>query len=434
MIKYFLRIRPVFTLLSALAVALLVTCEGKQANKTNMSTNKSISASDLLGNPDYPALSYGGYRSETRKVQPTLAQLKDDMRILHAMGIRVIRTYNVHFAHSSNVLKAIRELKDEQPDFEMYVMLGAWIDCLNAWTGQVVDHRRESPSNAVEITRAVELANQYPTIVKMIAVGNEAMVKWAAEYYVEPAIILKWVTHLQDLKRKGELNQEVWITSSDNFASWGGGDSIYHVPELTALIQSVDFISMHTYPMHDTFYNPSFWGVQQSENELTKEARVVAVMRRSVYYAQKQYQQVRQYVAGIAPEKPIHIGETGWTSSSNEMFGSEGTKAADEFKQAHYYHLLREWTREAGLSCFYFQAFDEPWKDSDNPGGSENFFGLFTVDGKAKYALWELVDSGVLEGLKRDGSPITKTYSGDKIKLLDEVYLPPVKEELMAVQ
>jgi hypothetical protein len=41
--------------------------------------------------------------------------------------------------------------------------------------------------NAIEIDEAVRLANQYPDIVKVIAVGNEAMVKWAASYYVQPS-------------------------------------------------------------------------------------------------------------------------------------------------------------------------------------------------------------------------------------------------------
>ena len=41
--------------------------------------------------------------------------------------------------------------------------------------------------------------------------------------------------------------------------------------------------------------------------------------------------------------------------------------------------------RSSNMSCFYFEAFDEPWKDAHNKGGSENYFGLFTVDGKAKY-------------------------------------------------
>jgi hypothetical protein len=60
-------------------------------------------------------------------------------------------------------------------------------------------------------------------------------------------------------KKVGKLDANLWITSSDNFASWGGGDPEYHVPDLEKLIKAVDYISMHTYPMHDTHYNPTFW-------------------------------------------------------------------------------------------------------------------------------------------------------------------------------
>ena len=89
---------------------------------------------------------------------------------------------------------------------------------------------------------------------------------------------------------------------------------------------------------------------------------------------------------------------------------------------------MREWSNEAGISCFYFEAFDEHWKDAQNPAGSENHFGLFTIDGQAKYALWDLVDTGVFEGLSRGGQPISKTYGGDEAALLEEVLTPPVKE------
>ena len=93
----------------------------------------------------------------------------------------------------------------------------------------------------------------------MIAVGNEAMVKWAESYYVQPNVILKWVNHLQELKKKDKLSKDVWITSSDDFSSWGGGDAIYHTKDLEDLIKSVDYISMHTYAYHNSHYNPAFW-------------------------------------------------------------------------------------------------------------------------------------------------------------------------------
>ena len=52
-------------------------------------------AEQILGNPDYLAISYGGYREATREHQPSLEELKEDLKILHAMGIRILRTYNL---------------------------------------------------------------------------------------------------------------------------------------------------------------------------------------------------------------------------------------------------------------------------------------------------------------------------------------------------
>ncbi len=385
-------------------------------------------AKDLIGNPDYPAISYGGYRKNSRDQQPTIAQLKEDLRILEAMNIKLLRTYNTNLPHATNLVKAIHELKAEDPDFEMYVMLGAWIDCRDAWTDHPNHDEEDAEANAAEIQRAVDLANTYPDIIKIIAVGNEAMVKWAAAYFVQPWVILKYVNQLQDMKKAGDLPAGLWVTSSDNFASWGGGGEEYHVPDLEKLIRAVDFISLHTYPMHDTHYNPDFWGVAEVESNLPEEDQIEAAMDRALAYAKNQYQSTADYVRSLGVEKPIHIGETGWASASNEHYGPEGSRATDEYKEALYYRRMRQWTNQESITCFYFEAFDEPWKDAQNPGGSENHFGLLTVDGRAKYALWDLVDQGVFEGLTRGGQPISKTYQGDESALMEEVLLPPVKD------
>ncbi|WP_368671729.1 glycosyl hydrolase family 17 protein [Lewinella sp. W8] len=400
----------------------MAACSTK--NQPVMEVN-SLTAADILGNPDYQAISYGGYRGTTRDEQPTIAELKEDMLILSAMGIKVLRTYNVQFPHAGNVLKAIRELKQADPNFEMYVMLGAWIDCKNAWTDLPPDHDQESEQNAGEIDRAVALANEYPDIVKVIAVGNEAMVKWATSYFVQPGVILKWVTHLQNLKAEGKLASDCWITSSDNFASWGGGDAEYHVPDLTALIKAVDYLSIHTYPMHDTHYNPVFWGVPAEGEGSSEKEQIQLAMDRAKDYAVSQYNAVVEYMKAQGVDKPVHIGETGWASSSNGFYGDPGSRATDEYKQSLFYQQIRDWSDENGVSCFFFEAFNEPWKDAANPGGSENHFGLFTVDGKAKYALWPLVDEGIFDGLSRGGNPIVKTFNGNETELFQTVALPP---------
>ena len=150
-------------------------------------------------------------------------------------------------------------------------------------------------------------------------------------------------------------------------------------------------------------------------------------MIRARDFAKMQYDSVANYMKSIGVDKPIHIGETGWASISDGFYGSEGSNAADEYKQGLYYKHMREWTDEAGISLFYFEAFNEQWKDAENPVGSENHFGLFEMNGGAKFALWELVDQGVFKNLTRDGNPIVKTYNGDKESLLKEVIAPPAK-------
>ncbi|MDT7832681.1 glycosyl hydrolase family 17 protein [Flavobacteriaceae bacterium S356] len=422
-----------FYLYTIILSSILWSCKNEKSKnnlKKEPKQKTALTAKDILGNPEYLAISYGGYRKTSRDVQPTIAQIKEDMKILYAMGIRILRTYNVQLAQAPNILKAIRELKKEDANFEMYVMLGAWIDCKNAWTDKVPDHNIESEQNAGEIERAVTLANEYPDIVKIIAVGNEAMIRWATSYYVQPNVILKWVNHLQGLKKEGTLSKDLWITSSDDFASWGGGDPSYHVKDLEDLMKAVDYISMHTYAYHNSHYNPEFWKSSEEDEKLSDVEKIDAAMLRAKQFAMDQYKAVSEYMKSLGVDKPIHIGETGWATVSNGHYGPTGSRATDEYKEALYYKSLRDWTNEAGISCFYFEAFDEPWKDAANQSGSENHFGLFTVDGKAKYALWNLVDKGTFEHLTRDGNTISKTYHGKKEDLMKEVLTPPKKKEM----
>jgi exo-beta-1,3-glucanase (GH17 family) len=404
-------------------ITLLFSCSSQLMNSKQ---STAITAKDIIGNPNYQAICYGGFREKTRDIEPTIAQLKEDLQLLSAMNIKVLRTYNVHNKEVSNLLIAIRELKKDNPNFEMYVMLGAWIDCKNAWTSLPPIHNVESDRNAIEIVEAVRLSNEYPDIIKIIAVGNEAMVKWAASYYVEPAIILKWVNHLQKLKKEKKLPATLWVTTSDNFASWGGGDKEYHVEDLNQLIKAVDYISMHTYPMHDTHYHPVFWGVFESEIHLSEKEKIDAAMIRARDYSIFQIKSVSNYMKSLGVDKPIAIGETGWASIASDLYGNSGSKATDEYKSAKFYKLMREWSDNEKLSLFYFEAFDEQWKDSGNPQGSENHFGLINLKGQAKFALWELVDKGVFKGLTRDGKPITKTYNGDEKALWEDVKTPPM--------
>jgi len=388
----------------------------------------SKNAKDIIGNNNYPAISYGGYRGKSREVQPSIEDIKEDLQIMFAQGFRVIRTYDLHHPFAENTLKAISELKSSDSDFEMYVMLGAWVQCKDAFTDLPIHNEEDLEGNKVEIAEAVRLAQDYQDIVKVIAVGNEAMVHWATSYHLEPKYILKWVKYLQDLKINGTINNNIWITSSDNFASWGGGSEEYHNDDLDELIRSVDYVSMHTYAFHDTYYNPVFWNLSGGSEDLSKKDIIKKAIQKSVEYELSQFNSVQEYIHGIDSSKQVHIGETGWSSVASDLYGYGGTEAADEYKLGLYYKMITDVCVAKSISCFYFSAFDEPWKDSQNENGSENHFGLFTVHGEAKYPLWEKVDQNVFDGLSRGGYPIKKTFNGDFDALLETSNLPPINQ------
>lgn len=388
----------------------------------------SKNAKDIIGNNNYPAISYGGYRGKSREVQPSIEDIKEDLQIMFAQGFRVIRTYDLHHPFAENTLKAISELKNSDSDFEMYVMLGAWIQCKDAFTDLPIHNEEDLEGNKVEIAEAVRLAQEYQDIVKVIAVGNEAMVHWATSYHLEPKYILKWVKYLQDLKINGTINNNIWITSSDNFASWGGGSEEYHNDDLDELIRSVDYVSMHTYAFHDTYYNPVFWNLSGDSEDLSKKDIIKKAIQKAVEYELSQFNSVQEYIHGIDSSKQVHIGETGWSSVASDLYGYGGTEAADEYKLGLYYEMITDVCVAKSISCFYFSAFDEPWKDSQNENGSENHFGLFTVHGEAKYPLWKKVDQNVFDGLSRGGNPIKKTFNGDFDALLETSNLPPINK------
>ncbi len=407
---------------SVLLLIFIIGCTPKEKNKT---------AKEILGNSNYLAMSDGGYRYKTRDSVPSIKQLKEDLKILAALDIKLLRTYNTqHYIQTENLLKAIRQLKKEDSNFEMYLMLGAWIQCESSWTASPNHKAGDIKNNTAEIDAAIALANEYPDIVKMIAVGNEAMVKWATGYYVYPKTILKWVNHLQDLKKYGGLSKDVWITSSDNYAAWGGESNIYHTEGLTALIKAVDFISLHTYPFHDSYHHPNYWAIPANEEQLSSIEKIDAAMLRAINYAKGQYKSTADYVASLNIEKPIHIGETGWATVSGSLYGESGSHATDEYKEKLFHEHMRTWTNTTNISCFYFKLFDENWKNPKDELGSENHFGMINLNGEAKYPLWEMVDKGVFKGLTRDGITITKTYNGDKDLLMKDVLLPPTHKEL----
>jgi hypothetical protein len=98
-------------LVIGIALIMIFSCNNEvdKANSTMTIDKKELTAKDILGNPEYLCMSYGGYRYVDHDIEPTIDELKEDVKILFAMGVRIVRTYKVHLPQASNLLKAISE-------------------------------------------------------------------------------------------------------------------------------------------------------------------------------------------------------------------------------------------------------------------------------------------------------------------------------------
>jgi exo-beta-1,3-glucanase (GH17 family) len=212
------------------------------------------------------------------------------------------------------------------------------------WGAEYSDEtlRANQRENSAEIDRLIRLANRHPVHVFSVSVGNEATAEWTD--HMVP------VETLVEYARRTRAGIQQPVTFCENYVPWTG--------KLEPLAAELDFISVHTYPV---------WEYQTIGSALD--------------YTKANYYGVADHYRG----KPVVITEAGWTTASNGR-GIEPWNASQEL-QAIYYRNLVDWTREAGILTFVFEAFDEPWKGSDDPLEPEKHWGLFTVDRMPKLAL-----------------------------------------------
>lgn len=69
---------------------LIVSCSPRTA--INVSSHE-ITAEHLLGKVNYQAICYGGYRTPSRDIEPAVFEIKEDIRILAALKIKIVRSY-----------------------------------------------------------------------------------------------------------------------------------------------------------------------------------------------------------------------------------------------------------------------------------------------------------------------------------------------------
>jgi exo-beta-1,3-glucanase (GH17 family) len=299
--------------------------------------------------PPGNAICYSGYRegqSPQTEEFPSYDDVYADLQIL-AANWRYLRLYDC----SQHALTVLQVITDHNLDFKLMlgVDLGAEVNNPNCpWGADYPESQLQEnkQANQIEITRLINLCNTYPNLIFAASIGNEASVDWNDHMVT--------VESLVDYATQVKTNIDQPVTFCENYVPW--------LDKLKPLVDVVDFISVHTYPV---------WEYHTLESALS--------------YTQSNYYSV----AESNPNKPVIITEAGWTTQSNGR-GIEPWNASIQL-QAAYCKQLDRWTKEANILTFMFEAFDEPWKGSDDPSEPEKHWGFYYLDRTPKLVVKEII-------------------------------------------
>lgn len=287
------------------------------------------------------AICYSGYRQgQSPKTEaPTKEQIEEDLEILAKDGYRYIRMYDPNI-HARRALEVIRE-----KNLPIRCMIGIDSDpeennpdcpfVKQNMTEEELEKNRER--NDAEVEKLIELVREFDSEVAAVSVGNENTPVWGARM-VRPERLL---AHAKRLKEA--LNKPVTFC-----------EGVFEWPHLKELGDYLDFISVHSYPLH------------------YKETIDVAVELN-----QKHYQDIKK----LFPDKQVLFTEMGWTTKPNIAM-VPGQACVEN--QKRYITELTEWLERDQIIGFIFEAFDEPWKGS-NPEKSECNWGLYYLDRTKKW-------------------------------------------------
>lgn len=281
------------------------------------------------------AICYSGYRkgqSPVKRIYPTYEQVLEDLRILEK-DFDYIRMYDAS-EHARTACEVI-----SKENIKLKVMLG--MDLLGeisnpncSWGGTYTDEEiaRNIDYNQNQLYDLINLANEYRNVVLAVSAGNESVPEWN-ENLVDPGRVLYFVKKLKE-------NTSVPVSYCDNYFYW------QH--KLKEVAKEVDFISIHSYPV---------WTgtpVVDAVNVTITEYRMID----SLY-----------------PDKQVLITETGWPTTSND--GEIKSHVANEVNQVFFNNEIDKWSATNNIPCFFFEAFDEKWKGSDNPVEPEKHWGYY---------------------------------------------------------
>lgn len=288
------------------------------------------------------AICYSGYRegqNPIAKLYPSKEEIYEDLKILEK-DFDYIRMYDA----SLYTLKTLEVIKENQMKLKVMLTMNLLGEISNpncSWGGtySVSEISRNIQNNQNELEQTIAYANMFPDIVLAVSAGNESIPEWN-ENLVSAGRILYFV---KELKK----HTQVPVTYCDNVHYWN--------QELKEVAEEVDFISIHLYPVWEGKNVPE--AIEQTIGGY-------------------------EYVKSLYPHQQIVITETGWpTQSSNFQIHPH---VANEHNQKIFNSVIDEWSEKNNITCFFFEAFDESWKGSNDPQEPEKHWGFYGIDRKPK--------------------------------------------------
>ena len=348
--------------LTGLTALLIVACGGGGTTPDNRASSLRPLSAEFTSRK---AVAYSPYRSSTNEgglaaeVIPE-ANIKQDLDLLVQGGFGLIRLFDSDDKVGKGVLQVIRKY-----GINLKVQLGIYVQSGN------------DAYNRAQIDRAVALANTYYDIVLAVSVGNENMVDFSFNK-IDPSVMSGYIRTLRP-----QISQP--ITTDDNYGFWDKADA--------RIADVVDFASIHVYPELDTVFVPEPGLFDWRQKETPEGQRAAAMMNASLAEARRQYDLARNNLDRLGrADIPITVGETGW----NAVDLGRLKFRAHPVNQKMYYDGLAAWAAEgrsgAGpKAIFYFEAFDEAWKQGDDK------WGLFNKDRQARYVVKDLYPASIWE-------------------------------------
>ena len=220
-----------------------------------------------------------------------------------------VRTYAIDMG--------LEHTPDVARELGLKVLLGTWIG-----------YDREK--NALQLDRAIALANEYPDTVRALIVGNEVLLRRE-----------RTADEMRALLTDARARSAVPVTYADVWEFWLKNEE---------LADTVDFVTVHILP---------FWEDEPVDIE----------------GAIKHVAEVRAKVSAHFPGKNILIGETGWPGAGRQREAARPSRV----NQARYVREFIHRAHAEGWDYNLIEAIDQPWK-RQLEGTVGGYWGMLEAD------------------------------------------------------